>query len=109
LVVLALIPLPRVDLLGLGPLSLDERLAAIYAAVFLVNACALFSVPAMVALIGDLVPGAQQTRANGPFPVPGNLAILLGPVVAPPLFLTFGPAWALVIDARSFVAVLLAL
>lgn len=109
LVALGLTPLPLLDLLGIGPLSLDERLMVIYAAVFLVNACALFSVPSIVALIGDLVPEAQQAQANGVFQASGSLAILLGSAVAPPLFLAFGPDWALMIDALSFFVVLLAL
>jgi hypothetical protein len=95
LVVMGLLPLPRLDLLGIGPLSLDERLGVIYAAVFLVNACALFYVPAIVALIGDLVPEAQQVRANGFFQVSGSVANLLGPAVAPPLFLALPLCWLL--------------
>jgi MFS family permease len=109
LVILGLTPLPLLDLLGIGPLSLSERLTAIYAAVFLVNACAQFYSPAIIALIGDLVPEAQQARANGVFQVSSSLAILLGPAIAPLLFLAFGPVWALLIDALSFVVVLVAL
>jgi len=109
LVITGLTPLPLFDMVGIGPLSLHERLMAIYAAVFLVNAFAQFYSPAIIALIGDLVAEAQQARANGVFQVSSSLAILLGPAVAPPLFLAFGPAWALVIDALSFVIVLLAL
>jgi MFS family permease len=104
---LGLLPLPLLNLLGIGPLSLEQRLGAIYAAVFLVNACALFSLPAIVALIGDLVPEARQARANGVFQVSGSLATILGPAVAAALFFAFGPTWALVIDALSFVVALL--
>jgi MFS family permease len=105
---LGLLPLPLLDLLRIGQLSLEERLGAIYAAVFLVNACALFSLPAIVALIGDLVPETRQARANGVFQVSGSLATLFGPALAPALFFAFGPTWALVIDALSFVVALLA-
>jgi MFS family permease len=108
-IVMGLVPLPVLDLLGIGSLSLEERLGVIYAAVFLVNACAQFSNPASFALIGDLVPQAQQARAMGVFQVSSGLALLVGPAVAPPLFLAFGPAWALLIDALSFVVALVAL
>jgi MFS family permease len=101
-----ILPLPFLDALTGrqdGTLPLEWQLGAIYAIVFLVNACAQFFNPATVALIGDIVPEANQARANGLFQVSASLAILLGPAIAPPLLLAFGPQWALVIDALSFV------
>jgi MFS family permease len=109
LLVLGLTPLPVLDLIGVGPLSLDQQLGVIYAAVFLVNACAQFANPASLALIGDLVAEAQQARAMGALQVSTSLGLLFGPAVAPPLFLAVGPEWALAIDGLSFVVALVTL
>lgn len=83
----------------------------IFAAVFLVNACALFFLPATVALNGDLVPEAQQAEGARQWRLPGvrQPCDPRGSSYRPPHFLAFGPTWALVIDALSFVVVLLTL
>jgi MFS family permease len=80
----------------------EWRLGAIYAAVFLVNAFGQFFNPAMIALIGDIVPEAVQPRASGLLQVSTSLAIIAGPPLASILLPVFGPQWALLVDSASF-------
>jgi MFS family permease len=94
-----LIPLPGVD--G-AQISLGWKLGAVYAVVFLLNACGRFFRPASLTLVGDLVPQAQQARAMGMLRTSESLAILIGPALATPLLVAFGPYWALAINALSF-------
>src|SRR5262245_42725730 len=94
-----LIPLPG---LANTQLSLGWKLGAVYAVVFLLTACGRFFRPASFALIGDLVPEAQQARAMGMLQTSASLAILIGPALATPLLVAFGPYWALGINAASF-------
>ncbi len=95
------IPLP---FLPNGHLPLPWALGAIYATVFLVNTADQFFAPAMLTLIGDLVPEAQQPRAIGLRQTAVSLASIVGPALAAPQFITFGAQWALLINALSFVA-----
>ena len=94
------IPLP---FLPAGRLPLPVTLGAIYGAVFLMNAADQFFSPAMLALIGDLVPEAAQPKAMGLRQSSVSLASIIGPALAAPLFIAFGAEWALLIDAFSFV------
>ncbi len=96
-----LIPLP---FLPNGHLPLLWMLGAIYATVFLMNAADQFFSPAMLALIGDLVPEAEQPKAIGLRQASVSLASIIGPALAAPLFVAFGAQWALLINALSFVA-----
>jgi len=93
------IPLP---FLPGGRLPLLWTLGAIYAIVFLVNAADQFFRPAMMALIGDIVPEAAQPRAMGMGQASVSLASIVGPALAAPLFIAFGAQWALLINALSF-------
>ena len=95
------IPLP---FLPGGRLPPPWALGAIYATVFLVNTADQFFAPAMLTLIGDLVPEAQQPRAIGLRQTSISLASIVGPALAAPLFIAFGAQWALLINALSFVA-----
>ena len=97
------LPLPLPFLSG-GTLPLAWRLGAIYATVFLVNALGRFFGPASGALLGDLVREAERTRASGLQQATVSLALVIGPALAPPLYVAFGPGWALLIDAASFAA-----
>lgn len=87
-----------------GALPLGWRLGAIYATVFLVSALGRFFGPSSGALVGDLVREADRTRASGMQQATMSLALVVGPALAPPLYLAFGPRWALLIDAASFAA-----
>ena len=93
------VPLPFVP--G-GRLPLTWTLGAIYAIVFLVNTADQFFRPAMMALIGDIVPEADQPKAMGLGQASLSLASIIGPALAAPLFIAFGAQWALLINALSF-------
>lgn len=105
LLVLALLPatglisLPGIDA---TQITIGWKLGAVYAVVFLLNACGRFFRPASLALVGDLVPEAQQPRAMGMIQTSASLAILIGPALATPLLVAFGPYWALGINAFSY-------
>ena len=101
-----IVPLP---FLPGGQLSLPQRLAAIYAIVFLAAACAQFFTPARTALLGDIVEAELQPRAASLSQVTFALATIVGPPLAAPLLFAFGVQWALIINAVSFLASFLAI
>jgi MFS family permease len=73
-------------LLLLVPMPLLARLAAINGTVLLVSAASQFFNPALFALIGDLVPEADQARASGWSETTWNVATVVGPLLAVPLY-----------------------
>ncbi len=95
------VPLP---FLPDGRLPLFWQLGVVYGIVFLLNTFSQFFRPASLALIGDIVPEETQARAMGLSQTSMSIAMILGPTLAAPLFVAFGPEWALGIDALSFVA-----
>jgi MFS family permease len=95
------VPLP---FLPEGRLSLVEQLGAIFSIVLLVSVCSQFFNPSRFALIGDVVEPEHQPKAAGLTQTSQSIAMLLGPAVAPPLYLVAGVEWALLINALSFVA-----
>jgi MFS family permease len=99
LLVSGIVPLP---FLPGGRLPLLWQLGAIYATVFLVNALGRFFNPASAALLGDIVPEPMRTRTSGMLQTSVSLAILIGPGIAPVLYLAVGPQWALLANALSF-------
>jgi len=86
-----------------GALPLEWTLGAVYGVVFLINACEQFFRPAQMALIGDIVAEEYRGRASGLLQASGSLAILIGPLLAPLVVVTFGVEWTLLFDALSFV------
>lgn len=95
-----LIPLPFLPGGRLVPVWL---MSLVFAVVFLINALSQFARPASLALVGDIVPEAYQARAMGFTQSSMSLAVLIGPPLAAPLFTSFGPEWALGINAASYV------
>jgi MFS family permease len=87
-----------------GRLPVFWQLGVIYAVVFLLNALSQFFRPASLALTGDLVPEEMQARAVGLSQTSMSIATILGPTLAAPLFVAFGPEWALGANALSFLA-----
>lgn len=87
-----------------GLLPLPARLGLVYAVVFLVSACSRFFNPARLALIGDLVEEQERPRASALAQGSAAVALVVGPLLAAPLFVAFGAQWALIIDSLSFVA-----
>lgn len=92
-------------LVSVVPLSLPVGwlLGAIYAMVFLTNACAQFFNPSQMALIGDIVEERERARASGLSQATFSLAILVAPPLAAPVLFAFGVQWALLLNALSFV------
>ena len=87
-----------------GRLPLMWQLGAIFAIVFLASTCAQFFNPSRLALIGDIVEEHDLPRASGLVQTSQSMAMLLGPAIAPPLYLLAGVQWAIIANALSFVA-----
>lgn len=100
-----IIPLPFIP--G-GTLPLGWKLVVIYADIFLVYACAQFTRPARLALLGDIVPAPYRAQASGLMEVVLNLSLLIGFSVAPLLYVPFGARWAIASDAASFIVAIFA-
>lgn len=111
-IVAALLVLPAltISLPLIGRLQLPPfwQLGVIYADVALLAIFAQFFIPAQFALIKDIVPQAQQDQALETSQAIQGVAIIIGPPVAAALVFGLGTEWALVLNALSFVVVLLA-
>ncbi len=94
-----IVPLPFVP--G-GHLPPFWQLGAIYLVVFLASLCAQFFNPARFTLSGDVVPEAYRARATGFTQSSTNLARILAPALAAPLFFLIGLPWLLLFNAFSF-------
>ena len=94
------VPLP---LLPDGRLPLLWQLGVVYAVVLLLNTLSQFFRPASLALTGDIVPEPSQAHAMGLSQTSMSIAMILGPTLAAPVFVAFGPEWALGVNALSFV------
>ena len=86
-----------------GQVSLTEKLASIYIMIVLESMCAQFFNPSRSALVRDIVPAEQLTKASSSMNIALNVALILGPTLAAPLYFAFGAQWAILIDALSFV------
>ncbi|MFE0462736.1 MFS transporter [Kitasatospora sp. NPDC058965] len=75
----------------------------VYLAVFLNTAVSQFFNPARFAVIGEVVPEEQRTRAAGIGQTTQAIAGIVGPPLAAPLLFTAGTQWALLINALSYV------
>ncbi len=84
-------------------------LVSVYMIVALVSICSQFFNPSRLALIGDIVPASQRTRAISFTSISFNLSLIIGPSLAAPLYFAFGVQWAIAINALSFVASFLAI
>ncbi len=84
-------------------------LVSAYTIVALVSICSQFFNPSRLALIGDIVPEPQRTRAVSFTSISFNLSLIIGPSLAAPLYFAFGVQWAIAINALSFVASFLAI
>ncbi len=84
-------------------------LSSIYIVVVLVSICSQFFSPSRLTIIGDIVPKEYRTRAVSFGSVSYNIALILGPALATPLYFAFGIQWAILIDSLSFVVSFLAI
>ena len=100
-----LAPLLADDLFGLGPsLPTPVQTATLLAVVAVISAINQFIRPATGIIARDIVPEADRARAASLNQVAFGIAILVGPPLAAPLFISFGLTWALALNAGSFVA-----
>jgi MFS family permease len=79
-------------------------LAGVYSVVALSSICSQLFNPSRLALIGDLVPPAQQAQASSLMFMTVSLGVTIGPALAAPLYVAYGPVSALTFDALSFLA-----
>ncbi len=99
---------PSLPLIGRVHLPLFWQLGVVYTDVALLSSFAQFFIPAQFALIKDIVQPDQQDQALETSQAIQGVAIIIGPPVAAALVFGLGIAWALVLNALSFVVVLLA-
>ena len=100
-----IIPLPFLN----GHLPVFWQLGYIYALIVLENVCSQFFSPSHLALTGDIVPEAMRSRAMSLSQITLNMALILGPSLAAPLYFGFGAQWAIIIDSISFLGSFLAI
>ena len=93
------VPLPFV---AGGHLALSWQLGAIYVLLFLTGLCSQFFNPARITLGGDIVPEIYRARATGFVQSSTNLALIIAPALAAPLFFLIGLPWLLLFNALSF-------
>src|SRR5258706_103891 len=79
------------------------------ALIVLENVCSQFFSPSRLTLIGDIVPEAMRSRAMSLSQITLNMALILGPSLAAPLYFGFGAQWAIIIDSLSFLGSFLAI
>jgi Na+/melibiose symporter-like transporter len=80
------------------------QLASIYAILALASTCSSFFNPARLALLRDIVPASELTRAAGRQQTTNMLSSIVGPGTAAPLFIALGPQLALAVNGASFLS-----
>ncbi len=100
---------PSLPLISHVQLPQFWQIGVIYIDVVLLTSFAQFFIPAQFALIKDIVPQDQQDQALETSQAIQGVAIIIGPPVAAALVFGLGISWALVLNALSFVVVLLAI
>ncbi|HEY2794741.1 MAG TPA: MFS transporter [Micromonosporaceae bacterium] len=78
------------------------QLAILYAVIAVASSFAEFFNPSRLAIVGAIVPPADQASAGGQLQAVMALTQVLGPPLAAPLLITFGIQWALIANALSF-------
>jgi MFS family permease len=92
----------QISIAGSRLIGFAWQLSFIYLVVFLISGCNQVARPAWMALTERIVAKADQPRALGLDQGSASLGMLLGPALAPPLLLTLGPQWALLVNLASF-------
>jgi MFS family permease len=97
--------------LGLGLLTLlgVVQLWHVYVFALLLGCVTAFDAPARQTFVSELVPDSQLSNAVALNSTSFNAARLLGPAVAGVLIAAVGTGWVFVVNAASFVAVLVSL
>ncbi|HVZ88419.1 MAG TPA: MFS transporter [Polyangia bacterium] len=96
--------------LGLGLLTVTHavRLWHVYVFAFLLGSAAAFDAPARNAFVSELVDEANLANAVGLNSTSFNAARMIGPAVAGLLISAVGTGWVFLLNALSFVSVLIA-
>lgn len=97
--------------LGLGLLTLSGlvQLWHVYGFAFMLGCVTAFDAPARQTFVSDLVTEQDLPNAVGLNSTSFNAARMLGPAIAGVLIASIGSGWVFLLNAGSFVAVLLAL
>ncbi len=97
--------------LGLGVLTITGlvRLWHVYVFAFLLGCVTAFDAPSRQTFVSDLVPGRDLSNAVALNSASFNAARMLGPAIAGVLIAAVGSGWVFVLNAVSFVAVLVSL
>lgn len=83
-------------------IPVGAQLGILYAVLAVCSCFAEFFNPSRLAVLGAIVPPAQQPKASAQLSAAFNLAQVIGPPIAAPLLITFGVQWALILNAASF-------
>ncbi len=94
-----IVPLP---FLPGGRFPVAWQLGMIYGVVALENTCSQFFGPSRQALIRDIVEEPQRARAVGFLHTTMNLALIVGPSLATPLFLGLGARWLCLVGSMQW-------
>jgi len=94
-----LVPLPWIQ--G-GKLSVLWQLGIIYTVLFCCSTCSQFFNSSRLALIGNLVPTNDRSRAIGMLQATLGMVSVIGPVLAALVLFSLGVQWALLLNASSF-------
>ncbi|WP_063774812.1 MFS transporter [Kitasatospora azatica] len=86
-----------------GTVPTTVLVTVVYLAVFLNTAVSQFFNPARFAIVAEVVPEEQRTKAAGIGQTTQAIAGIVGPPLAAPLLFTAGTQWALLINALSYV------
>jgi MFS family permease len=97
--------------LGLGVLTLAHRVQLwhVYVFAFLLGCVAAFDAPARQTFVSDLVGESDLSNAVALNSTSFNAARMIGPAVAGVMIAAVGTGWVFIINAVSFVAVLISL
>jgi MFS family permease len=100
-----LAPLLAKDLFGTGPaLPTAVQSGLLLGVVAIISAVNQFIRPAEGIIARDIVAEPDRPRSASLNQIAFGIAILVGPPLAAPLFISFGLTWALALNAASFVA-----
>lgn len=84
------------------------KLSFIYVVILLMNIGGQFHGPASTVLLRDIVDHSQQPQAASLKQGASSLAMLVGPPIGATMLFAFGPQWALLLQACSFLVSFLA-
>lgn len=85
------------------------QLGIIYAVLFCCSACSQFFNSSRLAVVGNLLPALERSRAIGLLQATQGMVSIVGPSLAALILFSLGVQWALLLNALSFVVSFLTL